>query len=1105
MLPARRITRLIALLLLASAVLATLSVGPPARAQDELAVAYVYQNDVVSRDSFKAELELRGFSFTPITLSQLAAEIGPDLSPYDVIIVAHDTGAIGTGSAWLGSVLAGERIVRSGKYVLGVGFGGSQFFSIPLINLKIGFNAGVTDGSSDVEAVNPGDAAWLTPNAVPIAADGSVRLYSGLVGGRFASPPDLTNVTLIGRVPGPKEGTFIYPLAAERHPQFETPCFTLWGHRGAPAFMTPAGRDTLENLLRTPPCGQEGRVRADVAISKTGPANATVGQNISYSLKVDVLSRVDARAVRVEDRLPEGVSLVSVNPSVGSCRAAPRRVVCELGNMADGSSATIALVLKASEVGALLNRAYVSGRFEDTNPANNRAEATTTVSLPLATPLLRALPYRPIFNGPLVAIPSSDLSIHGIEFTQGIQCFDTSQGLASCADNSLPMVARKSTTARIYLRISGGASVANNVPVRLVLIDANNVEYVVNTVGKALPNIDRANASSSANVYFSVNFNSTVPVRYYAIVDPNGAIAETNENNNRFPAAGTRSINFTPSRTMKIVSQRLRYHPSGYSGAQYAGGWAVNGGAAQWFEQLMPIRSGGVTHQVASGYLDWTTSLSGGSGQHALIEHLNTRWLMQNTFSWLFGTGAYTGARHVYGWAPNDGYSGGHADMPIYPHAGGLGVVGIGTDRPGTSTDNPGGGALIFGHEIVHDYDVKHTDTPDACGSGDSSSNWPYATSSIQEFGFNPITGKVYNPSNTHDILSYCPAGGSRQGWISPYTWNYMFNRLKVSGVTQLAQEETAETVLAVSLSVSNPDLGPEQGTFLEVNKVDASAPLVTPAPGDYALELRDSGGTVLSTTPFVINFKSEYNMHNGDHPGELEDTATASVHMAIPWQEGTSELRILHGDTVIGSRQVSALPPSVLITSPAAPETWQPDTTETISWEASDPDSDSLIYSLFYSRDGEEWQLLASGLSETSYEIAVNDLAGSSEARFRVVANDGVNIGDDETPPIVVPDQAPTAAILNPSNGADLPLGELLVLQGLGSDFEDGLMPDVALSWSSDRAGPLGTGAELPLANLSQGAHTITLSVTDSAGQTTTTSVDVFVGARLFLPNLRR
>jgi hypothetical protein len=41
-----------------------------------------------------------------------------------------------------------------------------------------------------------------------------------------------------------------------------------------------------------------------------------------------------------------------------------------------------------------------------------------------------------------------------------------------------------------------------------------------------------------------------VPVRYYAMVDPNGVYAETNESNNRFPASGTLSINFTPSRTM---------------------------------------------------------------------------------------------------------------------------------------------------------------------------------------------------------------------------------------------------------------------------------------------------------------------------------------------------------------------------------------------------------------------------------------------------------------------------------------------------------------------------------------------------------------------------
>ena len=238
---------------------------------------------------------------------------------------------------------------------------------------------------------------------------------------------------------------------------------------------------------------------------------------------------------------------------------------------------------------------------------------------------------------------------------------------------------------------------------------------------------------------------------------------------------------------MKIVGQRLRYHPSGYSGTQYAGGSAVNGVAGSWLSQVLPIRNNGINYSVASGYKDSTTNLGGGDGQHALIQSLNTQWIMQNVFSWLFGSGSFTGARHVYGWAPSAGYSGGHADMPVYPHAGGLGVVGIGSDAAGTDTDNPGSGTLIFGHELVHDYNVLHTNTGDSCGSSDGNADFPYASSSIQEFGFNPITGKIYDPATTHDLMSYCPSGGSKQGWISPFTWNKMFNKLSASALATAA------------------------------------------------------------------------------------------------------------------------------------------------------------------------------------------------------------------------------------------------------------------------------------------------------------------------------
>jgi hypothetical protein len=75
------------------------------------------------------------------------------------------------------------------------------------------------------------------------------------------------------------------------------------------------------------------------------------------------------------------------------------------------------------------------------------------------------------------------------------------------------------------------------------------------------------------------------------------------------------------------------------------------------------------------------------------------------------------------------------------------------------------------------------------------------------------------------------------------------------------------------------------------------------------------------------------------------------------------------------------------------------------------------------------------------------------------------------------------------------------VVLQGSATDFEDGSLPDEALSWSSDVQGGLGTGASLPIASLLPGAHTITLTAIDSYGITSSASVKIFVGYQLDMP----
>ncbi|HBY95194.1 MAG TPA: hypothetical protein DEP84_14765 [Chloroflexi bacterium] len=704
-----------------------------------------------------------------------------------------------------------------------------------------------------------------------------------------------------------------------------------------------------------------------------------------------------------------------------------------------------------------------------------------------------------------------DLSIFGIEITQGVQCFDTSKGLAGCADNSLPVVAKKDTTARIYLKYSGILSSLNNVPVRLHIF-ADGVEYIANATGKATKTLNQAN-SNDAKVYFNVNFSNDVPVSFYAEVDPDHTISETNESNNRYPASGTIALNFRKRDTLKIVGQRLRYHPSGYTGTQYAGGWAVNGGGADWLEQVLPIRNNGINYSVKSGYLDWTTTLNS-NGQHDLIKTLNFMWILQNAFGWLF-SGAFTGADHVYGWAPNAGYSGGHADMPVYPHAGGLGVVGIGTDAPGTSTDNPAAGALIFGHELVHDYNVYHTNTADSCGSSDSNSDFPYSSSSIQEFGFNPITGKIYDPASTHDLMSYCPAGGSKQGWISPFTWNKMFNNyapLAVSAASAAAEPRTnvflttaSTESLVVHATIYNPDVPNEGGGKLgelgELYKIDGGLAYALPS-GDYAVELRD-GATVLRRETFAVSFESEYDGHGGDEPGDPSPRPEMGVSFIMPWEAGTTSIVLLQGNQVLDERAVSAGAPTVTITSPTGPQSWPSGSTQTLAWTGSDPDGDSLSYSLFYSHDaGASWVILATGLTSQSFEVNVDSLAGGSDVRFRVVATDGVNTGYDETDAAIsVPNKAPEATITSPVTGQVVTPGELLVLQGIATDLEDGGLPDEALQWSSDRQGSLGTGPSVALNTLESGEHTITLTATDSNGQTASASVQVFVGHRVYLP----
>ncbi len=226
-------------------------------------------------------------------------------------------------------------------------------------------------------------------------------------------------------------------------------------------------------------------------------------------------------------------------------------------------------------------------------------------------------------------------------------------------------------------------------------------------------------------------------------------------------------------------------------------------------------------------------------------------------------------------------------------------------------------------------------------------------------------------------------------------------------------------------------------------------------------------------------------------------------VTFVMPWEPGATSVALTFLDQVLDERPVSGNAPTVQITTPGGNATWPAGTTQTLAWQGNDADGNALTYSVFYSHnDGVDWALLASGLSNSSLALMVDSLAGGSNGRFRVVASDGVNTGFDETDGLItVPDKAPFAVITHPVAGQSFLPGALVVLQGMGTDLEDGTLPDGALTWSSDRQGILGNGPSLPVNSLAPGRHVITLAVSDSQGQTTTEIATIFIGYREYAP----
>lgn len=138
--------------------------------------------------------------------------------------------------------------------------------------------------------------------------------------------------------------------------------FFLNGLNGGPAF-----KETI--TITVPP--------PDLRMAKSGPAQATEGQNVTYTLTATNNGPTTATGVTVTDPVPPNSTFVSAS---AGCVQAAGIVTCTVGTLAPLASQTFTITLLAGSGASILNTATVAGNQADPNLANNSASALTLIN-----------------------------------------------------------------------------------------------------------------------------------------------------------------------------------------------------------------------------------------------------------------------------------------------------------------------------------------------------------------------------------------------------------------------------------------------------------------------------------------------------------------------------------------------------------------------------------------------------------------------------------------------------------------------------------------------------------------------------------------------------
>lgn len=287
-------------------------------------------------------------------------------------------------------------------------------------------------------------------------------------------------------------------------------------------------------------------------------------------------------------------------------------------------------------------------------------------------------------------------------------------------------------------------------------------------------------------------------------------------------------------------------------------------------------------------------------------------------------------------------------------------------------------------------------DNPPPQNISDGDVDGKYVQRSIRAYDTGAFYGNGVTPlfHNANGAMyGYMGAGDDTNSWTGNVEYEYLFQKLTSGSVTTPISAQSLGLVNRKVVNVSGIINKDDNVTLEGLLIMDSTVPVLSHQGTEYRLEFGD-GVNVFGSVDFDIEFRVE---RFGESSSGIFDTDSVPFGIAADLPIGTTEIALMKMNgstpTILASVVRSTYVPVINNISITYPDVNIAD----VSWSGSDIDGDSLTYSVIYSFDGTQQELIEVETLNTTTNIDLFASPPQSGAYVIVEVSDGFNQNESQ------------------------------------------------------------------------------------------------------------